>query len=117
MSRTPWSSGYPIYVVTLARPELLERRPDWGAGRRNFVGLALQPLPELAMRQLLLGLVPGLPEAALKAILDRADGVPLYAVETVRMLVAQGRLRLEGDRFVAGDESATFVFGTRRNRD
>ena len=36
----------------------------------------------------------------MRAILDRADGIPLYAVETVRMLVAQGRLRLEGDRYV-----------------
>ena len=30
-----WSRGLPILVVTLARPELLERRPDWGAGRRT----------------------------------------------------------------------------------
>jgi class 3 adenylate cyclase len=29
-----WSRGAPIYVLTLARPELLERRPGWGAGRR-----------------------------------------------------------------------------------
>ena len=26
-----WSRGVPIYVVTLARPELLDRRPGWGA--------------------------------------------------------------------------------------
>ena len=95
-----WSAAYPIYVVTLARPELLERRADWGAGRRNFVAIGLQPLTEPAMRQLLVGLVPGLPETAVRAILDRADGIPLYAVETVRMLVAQGRLTLEGDRYV-----------------
>ena len=30
-------SDFPILVVTLARPELLERRPGWGAGRRNFI--------------------------------------------------------------------------------
>ena len=28
-----WSRGKPIYVITLARPELLERRPTWGAGQ------------------------------------------------------------------------------------
>jgi class 3 adenylate cyclase len=105
-----WSAAYPIYVVTLARPELLERRPDWGAGRRNFIAISLQPLAEPAMRQLLVGLVPGLPETALRAILDRADGVPLYAVETVRMLVAQGRLTREGDRYVPqGDLAALDV--------
>ena len=87
-----WSRGVPIYVVTLSRPELLERRPNWGAGKRNFNSLYLEPLSESAMRQLLGGLVPGLPEGAVRAIVSRADGIPLYAVETVRMLVAQGRI-------------------------
>ena len=59
-----WSRGVPILIVTLARPELLERRPDWGAGRRNFLALDLEPLPRTAMRELLAGLVPGLPAAA-----------------------------------------------------
>ena len=88
-----WSRAVPLYVVTLARPELLERRPEWGAGKRNFTSLHLEPLPEAAMRELIAGLVPGLPEAAVRAIVARADGVPLYAVETVRMLVTDGRLK------------------------
>ncbi len=91
-----WSRSVPIYVVTLSRPELLEKRPDWGAGKRNFTSLYLDPLSESAMRQLLAGLVPGLPETAIRVIVARADGVPLYAVETVRMLLAEGRLTLEG---------------------
>ena len=90
-----WSRNAAIYVVTLSRPELLERRPDWGAGKRNFNSLYLEPLSEPAMRQLLAGLVPGLPESSMRAIVGRADGVPLYAVETVRMLVAQGRLAVK----------------------
>ncbi len=90
-----WSKSLPLYIVTLARPELLDRRPDWGAGKRNFTSLSLEPLPETAMRALLAGLVPGLPESAVRAIVARADGVPLYAVETVRMLVAEGRLAEE----------------------
>ncbi len=90
-----WSRNVPIYVVTLARPELLEKRPDWGAGKRNFTSIYLEPLPLAAMRELLGGLVPGLPEAAVRAIIERADGVPLYAVETVRMLLAEGRLAPE----------------------
>ena len=92
-----WSRTVPIYVVTLARPELLEKRPDWGAGKRNFTSLYLDPLPEPEMRQLLAWLVPGLPEPAIRAIVARADGMPLYAVETVRMLLADGRLALDGD--------------------
>jgi class 3 adenylate cyclase len=90
-----WSRGVPITVVTLSRPELLERRPDWGAGKRTFANIHLEPLEPAAMRELLAGLVPGIPPKAAEVIVARADGVPLYAVETVRMLLAQGRLVLE----------------------
>ena len=92
-----WSRAIPLYIVTLARPELLDHRPDWGTGRRNFTSLYLEPLPQEAMRSLLAGLVPGLPEAAVRAVIARAEGIPLYAVETVRMLVAEGRLTASGD--------------------
>jgi len=92
-----WSRSVPICVVTLARPELLERRPDWGAGKRSFTSIFLETLPPAAMRALLEGLVPGLPSAAVRAIVERAGGVPLYAVETVRMLLTDGRLTLDGD--------------------
>ena len=87
-----WSRGVPIYVVALARPELLETRPDWGAGKRNFTSLALEPLSPEAMQALLNGLVPELSADANARIVARADGIPLYAVEIVRMLVAQGSL-------------------------
>ena len=63
-SSSTCSSGrgtHPLYVVTLARPELLERRPTWGAGHRNFTSLYLEPLSQPAMEELLTGLVPGLP--------------------------------------------------------
>ena len=85
-----WSRNSPIFVITLARPELLERRPTWGAGQRNFTSLYLEPLSPQAMEELLAGLVPGLPAEVRDAILARAEGVPLYAVETVRMLLDRG---------------------------
>ena len=94
-----WSKGVPIIVVTLARPELFDRRPDWGVGVRQFSAIALEPLPEPAMRLLLAGLVPDLPETAIRAILQRADGMPLYAVEIVRSLIADGRLERAGDAY------------------
>jgi class 3 adenylate cyclase/tetratricopeptide (TPR) repeat protein len=94
-----WSRGVPLYVVTLSRPDLLERRPAWGAARRNFASLFLEPLGDEAMAALLRGLVPGLPDAAVRVIIARADGMPLYAVETVRMLLAEGRLALEGEAY------------------
>jgi class 3 adenylate cyclase/tetratricopeptide (TPR) repeat protein len=87
-----WSRGHPILVLTMSRPELLERRPGWGAGRRNFVSLSLEPLAQEDMAKLLEGLVPGLPESMVLAILERADGIPLYAVETIRMLLHGGQV-------------------------
>ena len=87
-----WSLNVPILIVTLSRPELLDNRPGWGAGRRNFLALDLQPLDDAGMRELLSGLVSGLPEPAIRSIVSRAEGIPLYAVETIRMLVADGRL-------------------------
>jgi class 3 adenylate cyclase/tetratricopeptide (TPR) repeat protein len=91
-----WSRNSPLYVITLARPELLERRPSWGAGQRNFSSLYLEPLSAAAMEELLVGLVPGLPAPLREQILARAEGVPLYAVETVRMLLDRGLLVQEG---------------------
>jgi len=91
-----WSRNSPIYVITLARPELIERRPTWGAGHRNFTSIYLEPLSPAAMEELLKGLVPGLPDALTEQIMARAEGVPLYAVETVRMLLDRGALVQEG---------------------
>jgi class 3 adenylate cyclase len=91
-----WSRNHPLYVVTLARPELLERRPTWGAGHRNFTSMYLEPLSQPAMEELLTGLVPGLPASLCERILTRAEGIPLYAVETVRMLLDRGALVQEG---------------------
>ncbi len=87
-----WSRNSPILVVTLARPEFAERRPGWGTGKRGLTSLFLEPLSSEAMAQLLNGMVPGLPQDLHALILDRAAGVPLYAVETVRMLIDRGLL-------------------------
>jgi len=95
-----WSRNLPIFVLVLSRPELLERRPDWGASKRSFTSQYLDPLPPEAMRELLDGLVPGLPAEAVATIVARADGIPLYGVEMVRMLLAEGRLALDGDRYM-----------------
>jgi class 3 adenylate cyclase/tetratricopeptide (TPR) repeat protein len=92
-----WSRNHPIFVLALARPEFSERRPGWGAGKRSFSSLHLEPLPPAAMSELLTGLVPGLPDDLRVRILEQAAGVPLYAVETVRMLLDQGMLTREGD--------------------
>ena len=99
-----WARAAPIFVVALARPELLDRRADWGSGVRSVTRLHLEPLADAQIGQMLQGMVPGLPTAALRQIAGRAEGIPLYAVETVRMLLDRellvpedGRYRLVGD--------------------
>ncbi len=90
-----WSADHPLFVIALGRAELLERRPEWSG-----TAITLGPLSDDAMRQALEGLVPGLPEDLLARIIKRAEGVPLYAVETVRMLLDRGLLAQEGARYV-----------------
>jgi predicted ATPase/class 3 adenylate cyclase len=89
-----WSRSYPIFVMTLARPGA--SGASLTASKRNATSIYLEPLPARAMEQLLTGLVPGLPGELTAKILDRAEGVPLYAVETVRMLLDRGLLVQEG---------------------
>ena len=94
-----WSRSLPLFVLVLARPEFAEERPSWGAGRRGFSSLYLEPLTPQAMAELLAGLVPGLPGELRSSILERAEGIPLYGVETVRMLLDRGLLEREGDAY------------------
>ena len=96
-----WSRDKSIFLLTLARPELLDRRPTWGAGKRGFTSIFLEPLPPEAMQTLLSGPLPGLPDDVLAKLLDRAEGVPFYAVETVRMLLDRGLVVRDGNAYRA----------------
>jgi class 3 adenylate cyclase/tetratricopeptide (TPR) repeat protein len=108
-----WARSSPIFVVALARPELLERRPDWGSAVRSVTRINVGPLDHGEMQQLLEGLLPGLPESAVQRIVDRAEGIPLYAVETVRMLLDTGAVVEEDGHYrVAGDLSQLAVAET-----
>ena len=82
----------PIFVVTLARPELLERRPAWGPDRRTSSRLAWTRSPTTRCASCWRALCRDSRTRARDPVLARADGIPLYAVETIRMLVGDGRL-------------------------
>jgi class 3 adenylate cyclase/tetratricopeptide (TPR) repeat protein len=100
-----WSARRPIFIFTFARPELAEARATWAAGRAGVTPLYLDPLADRAVGELLDGLVSGLPARARERIVAQAEGIPLYALETVRALADRGALR-EGDDgrlVVAGD--------------
>ena len=94
-----WSAESPILILALARPEVLSRRPNWEAPAHR-----LAPLDAAAMHELLHGLIPGLPDATVSRLGERAEGIPLYAVETVRMMLDRGVLEQQGDVYaVTGD--------------
>jgi class 3 adenylate cyclase/tetratricopeptide (TPR) repeat protein len=98
-----WSSDLPIYLLVFARPEIEQVRPGFGTGR-NRVLLTLDPLDAASMTTLVEELVPGMPAATRDAIVAQAQGIPLFAVETVRSLIdrdvvqpVEGVYRLVGD--------------------
>jgi class 3 adenylate cyclase/predicted ATPase len=96
----------PMLIVTLARPELLDRRPTWGAEQHRFTVIHLDRLGDEVMDQLVDALTPGLPEDGVRRVLDRADGVPLYAVEMARMLLERGDVGSPGR---SGEQASVHV--------
>ncbi len=99
-----WGAQKPIFILTLARPELGERRPGWPPSRPAVTPLYLEPLPREALAALLEDLVEGLPGGALDRIVSQSEGIPLYALETVRALADRGALEeSEGRLKVTGD--------------
>src|SRR5205085_7164164 len=48
-----WLSGMPVLIVGTARPELLDRRPEWGGGKLNAATLALAPLADSEAAQII----------------------------------------------------------------
>ncbi len=91
----------PVFVLALARPELLARRATLG-GRRAGV-LRLDPLDDTAMAVLVDGLVSDLTATSRDALVARAEGVPLYAVETVRALIDRDVVVPRDGRYVTAD--------------
>jgi class 3 adenylate cyclase/tetratricopeptide (TPR) repeat protein len=83
-----WATGVPILVVCTARPELLERRPDWGGGKRSALTVSLSPLTDEETERLIGALLAEktVQDGRTAKLLAHAGGNPLYAEEYVRML-------------------------------
>ncbi|GAC1698803.1 MAG: hypothetical protein NVS9B6_09480 [Candidatus Limnocylindrales bacterium] len=77
-------TGAPLLMLALARPELLDRRPLWGGGRRNFTALGLEPLSQGDTRRLIGLLTEGVPDAIAAGVIERAGGNPFFASELIR---------------------------------
>lgn len=98
-----WSRTSPIFVLCMARPDLIETRPDWSGGKPNVASVLLEPLTEGDTQSLLDNLLGGgdvAPEARTR-ILDASAGNPLFVEEMVSMLIDQGLLARTNGRWVA----------------
>ena len=97
-----WSEGVPMLVAATARPELYERRPNWGGGKRNATTINLAPLSDTETTKLITLLLeqPALPAEIGSLIVERAGGNPLYAEEFVRLLRDRDLLRRSDGRLV-----------------
>jgi tetratricopeptide (TPR) repeat protein len=98
-----WSGEAPVFILCLARPELLDKRPGWAAGRYQASRIMLEPLNRTESAALIGALltVEGLPDRLRNEMLERADGNPLFVEELIRMLLDEGSIIRMGDRWIA----------------
>ena len=101
------STGAPIFLLCVARSELLDRYPAWGEERM----LALSPLSDHECRRLVeYVLGAGNPTAeAQERIVAAAEGNPLFLEETLAMLIDEGLLVDEQGRYVLRIDPASIV--------
>jgi class 3 adenylate cyclase/tetratricopeptide (TPR) repeat protein len=93
-----WTSSVPILVLCSCRPELFERAPAWGGGKKNSTTITLSPLSSDDTARLIAALLSEavLPAEIQTALLERSGGNPLYAEEFVRMVLDRGILKRRG---------------------
>jgi class 3 adenylate cyclase len=88
----------PVFLLGTARPELLDRRPTWGGGRRNVSLLGLEPLSESDARRLVEEVLAlELPPRLREVVLERAEGNPFFVEELLSSFIDTGVLeRVDG---------------------
>jgi class 3 adenylate cyclase len=74
----------PLLMIALTRPELLDRRPAWGGGRRSYVSISLEPLTDRETADLIDQLLEGCSTELVDRIVRRAEGNPFFAGELIR---------------------------------
>ena len=100
---TGWAREAPILVLCVARPELLDERAGWGGGKLNATTISLEPLSDDECGDLIGNMLgrATLPDEARVRILAAAEGTPLFVEEMLSMLIDDGSLARDGDRWVA----------------
>ncbi|MDH4178044.1 MAG: AAA family ATPase, partial [Thermoleophilia bacterium] len=91
-----WSRDAPIFLLCMARPELLEERSGWGGGKLNAATILLEPL-SAGDCELLVDELPGgatLAPDVRSRILAAADGNPLFIEEMLAMVAENGEAEI-----------------------
>jgi class 3 adenylate cyclase/tetratricopeptide (TPR) repeat protein len=103
-----WAVDAPILIACMARPELLDTRPGWGGGKLNATSISLEPLSDSDCGSLVANLmaIETLDPALRDRIVEAAEGLPLFAEETLAMLVEEGRVVRRGETWVAAGDLA-----------
>jgi class 3 adenylate cyclase len=78
----------PVLLLTLARPELLDRRPGWGGGLLAYNALPLEPLAGSDAAALALHLLGADTKAA--QVAEAAEGNPLFIEQLAAVLSERG---------------------------
>jgi class 3 adenylate cyclase len=107
-----WIQHAPVLVLCLARPELLEIRPGWAAGKPRATLMRVEPLRRADTDRLIENLVgrQDLGADVQSRIAEVTEGNPLFVEEMLRMLVDDGVLRRRGAGWtVASDVSRVAV--------
>ncbi|MBA2641628.1 MAG: AAA family ATPase, partial [Actinobacteria bacterium] len=87
-----FSRNAPIFLLCVARMELLELRPGWGGGKPNSTSVMLEPLKGDECDALIDALLEGvlLEEGARIRIAAASEGNPLFVEEMLAMVRDQG---------------------------
>jgi class 3 adenylate cyclase/tetratricopeptide (TPR) repeat protein len=87
-----WSRDAPILLLCLGRPELLDRRPNWGGGKLNATTTLLEPLPPADADTLVDNLLEGdrLAVELRARITATAEGNPLFVEQMLALLEQNG---------------------------
>jgi DNA-binding SARP family transcriptional activator len=84
--------GVPILLLCVARPELLEDRPTWGAGKPNATTVMIDGLEEDNCALLLERLGGGFPAESRGQIISASGGNPLFLQELFAVARERGVL-------------------------
>lgn len=98
-----WSKDAPILLLCLARSEFLDAQPGWTNEATQPVTVELEPLTDVEGDLLIQHLIgpDALSNDLRRRTLETAAGNPLFVEELLGMMIDEGRLQRQEDRWIA----------------